>query len=218
MFDWYLNVNIFYLKLPTLREVLKRGSDWYSNVNFGFYSKRCYWKQVSICIFINEKTIWTLNCSLLSYRWHHHHHQAWKQWNLDKGIRAYFYLSITHFFCYTNFLNSPSHHVSLSTYLCLFPFFLLSFFLSFFLSRSLHLLDSQENSFPFRGKTSSELKHVLISYSLSSPLSLISSVTRPSQIGKFFKALGNLTRVYLMFGQILNLLWEFFVPLCILSL
>ena len=103
-------------------------------------------------------------------------------------------------------------YVSLS--LSFFP----SFFLSFFLSRSLHLLDSQENSFPFRGKTSSELKHVLISYSLSSPLSLISSVTRPSQIGKFFKALGNLTRVYLMFGQILNLLWEFFVPLCILSL
>ena len=39
MFDWYLNVNIFYLKLPTLREVLKRGSDWYSNVNFGFIQK-----------------------------------------------------------------------------------------------------------------------------------------------------------------------------------
>ena len=118
----------------------------------------------------------------------------------------------------TLFLLHKLSQFSISSCLTLYVSRSLSFFPSFFLSRSLHLLDSQENSFPFRGKTSSELKHVLISYSLSSPLSLISSVTRPSQIGKFFKALGNLTRVYLMFGQILNLLWEFFVPLCILSL
>ena len=118
----------------------------------------------------------------------------------------------------TLFLLHKLSQFSISSCLTLYVSLSLSFFPSFFLSRSLHLLDSQENSFPFRGKTSSELKHVLISYSLSSPLSLISSVTRPSQIGKFFKALGNLTRVYLMFGQILNLLWEFFVPLCILSL